>query len=64
MIVFPHTPYYPDLVLADIFYFQKLKFPLKGQKFSTINEIKKNVLTELRVTIETAFNSGIVVCES
>ena len=31
------TPYSPDLVPCDFWLFLKLKSPLKGQKFQTIN---------------------------
>ena len=55
MTVLPHPPYSPDLAPADFIFFSKLKSPLKGQRFSTIDEIKENSLTELRAIPETAF---------
>ena len=35
-------PYSPDLVPCDFWLFQKLKSPLKGKRFQTINEIQEN----------------------
>ena len=32
-------PYSPDLVLCDFWHFRKLKSPLKGKRFQTINEV-------------------------
>ena len=55
MTVLPRPPYSLDLAPADFFFFPKLKSPLKGQRFSTIDEIKENSLTELRAIPETAF---------
>jgi hypothetical protein len=55
MTVLTHLPYSPDLAPADFLLFPKLKYPLKGQRFSTVDEIKENSLTELRAIPETAF---------
>lgn len=44
MTVISHSPYFPDLTApADSYWFLKLK----GQRFTTINEIKENLLIEL-----------------
>ena len=37
-------PYSPDLALADFLLFLKLKTPLKGKRFVTIEEIKEKEL--------------------
>ena len=43
-------PYNPDLVPCDFWLFPKLKSPLKGKKFDTIDEIQEN-MTELLMAI-------------
>ena len=37
----PQQPYSTDLALADIFLLPKLKTPMKGKRFATIEEIKE-----------------------
>ncbi|XP_025153781.1 putative uncharacterized protein FLJ37770 [Harpegnathos saltator] len=39
-VVMPQPPYSPDMAPCDFFRFPKLKRTLKGQRFSTIDEIK------------------------
>ena len=41
----PH--YSPDLVPWDFWLFPKLKSPLKGKRFQTINEIQENTMRQL-----------------
>ena len=41
----PH--YSPDLVPWDLWLFPKLKSPLKGKRFQTINEIQENMMEQL-----------------
>jgi hypothetical protein len=43
----PQPPYSPDLASADFFLFLKLKSTFKGRRFQTIQEINKNLQTEL-----------------
>jgi hypothetical protein len=45
----PQPPYLPDLALADIFLFPKLKSTLKGQRFQMIQKITENFHMELCV---------------
>ena len=40
-------PYSPDLVPCNFWLFQKLKSPLKGKRFQTINEIQENMMGQL-----------------
>ena len=40
-------PYSPDLVPCDFWLFLKLKPPLKGKRFQTINEIQENTTGQL-----------------
>ena len=42
-------PYSPDLVPYDFWLFPKLKSPLKGKRFQTINEIQENTARQLMV---------------
>ena len=43
------THYSPDLVPYDFWLFLKLKSPLKGKKFQTIDEIQENTMGQLMV---------------
>ena len=43
------TPYSPDLTPCDFWFFRKLKSPLKGKRFQTINEIWENTREQLMV---------------
>ncbi|XP_014478529.1 PREDICTED: uncharacterized protein LOC106746438 [Dinoponera quadriceps] len=51
----PQPPYSPDLAPCDFFLFPKLKRPMKGRRFATIEEIKAASLEELKVTSITLF---------
>ena len=42
-------PYRPYLVPCDFWLFPKLKSPLKGKKFQTIDEIEENTMGQLMV---------------
>ncbi|XP_014480045.1 PREDICTED: uncharacterized protein LOC106747216 [Dinoponera quadriceps] len=42
-------PYSPDLAACDFFLFSKLKMPMKGRRFVTIEKIKAASLEELKV---------------
>ena len=46
--VMPQPPYSPDLAPSDLFLFPELKKPMKGHRFSTIEEIKTASLKELK----------------
>ena len=43
------SPYSPDLVPCDFWLFPKLKSPLKGKRFYTIDEIQENAMGQLMV---------------
>ena len=49
----PQPPYFPDLALADIFLLAKLKSPLKGRRFQTVEEIEENLIWDLRTSRKT-----------
>ena len=44
------SPYSPDLTLCDFWLFPKLKLPLKGKRFQTIDEIQENTTGQLMAT--------------
>ena len=48
-------PYNPDLVPCDFWLFPKLKSPLKGKRFETIDEIQENTTGQLMVTGRTVW---------
>jgi len=56
--VVPHPPYSPDLAPANFFLFPKLKTTLKRRHFQTTEEIQVNVIRELRVIAESAFQEA------
>ena len=41
------SPYSPDLVPCDFWLFPKLKSPLKGKRFQTVDEIQENMTGQL-----------------
>ena len=43
-------PYSPDVAACDFWLFPKLKSPLKGRRFQTVNEIWENMTGQLMVT--------------
>ena len=47
--------YLPDMAPADFFLFLKLKLPLRGTRFQSIEYIKKNSRRELKSIPENAF---------
>ena len=47
--IMPQPPYSPDLPPADFFLFPKLKTPLKGKRFATIEEIREKSKQKLLV---------------
>jgi len=54
-IIMPQPPYSPDLAPCDFFLFPKLKRPMKGRRFATIEEIKAASLEELKAIPKSAF---------
>ncbi|GFQ67266.1 hypothetical protein TNCT_133661 [Trichonephila clavata] len=44
-----HPPYSPDLVPADFFLFPRLKWALKGHRFSNTSDIQAAVTKELNI---------------
>lgn len=48
-------PYSPDMAPSDFFLFPKLKLPLRGTRFQSIEDIKQNSLQELKLIPKNAF---------
>ena len=53
------VPYSQDLVPCDFRIFPKLKSPLKGKRFQTVNEIKENTTGHLMVTGRTVWGPKV-----
>ena len=49
------SPYSPDLVPCDFWLFPKLKSPMKGKTFQTINKIQENMTRQLMGTGRTVW---------
>lgn len=54
-VIMPQPPYSPDLAPCDFFLFPKLKRPMKGKRFATIDEIKSESKNELMAIPKSAF---------
>lgn len=54
-VIMPQPPYSPDLAPCDFFLFPKLKKPMKGRRFATIEEIKTASLEELKAIPKIAY---------
>ena len=54
-VIMPPSPYSPDLAPCDFFQFPKLKRPMKGRRFATIEEIKTESLRELKDIPQSAY---------
>lgn len=55
--IVPQPPYSPDLAPCDFWLFPKLKRPLRGHRFDTIEEIKTESLRALKAIPEIDFNN-------
>lgn len=53
--IIEQPPYSPDMAPADFFLFPKLKLPLRGTRFQSIEDIKENSRRELKSISENAF---------
>ena len=52
-------PYSPDLTSCNFWLFPKLKSPLKGKRFQTIDEIQENIMGQLMVIERTVWGSKV-----
>ena len=55
-VIISQPPYSPDQASADFFLFSKLKTPMKGKCFATIEEIKEKSKQELLAIPKSAFH--------
>ena len=53
--IIKQPPYSPNMAPADFFLFPKLKLPLRGTRFQSIECIKENSRRELKSITENAF---------
>ena len=53
------SPYCPDLAPCDFWLFPKLKLPLKGKRFQTVNEIQKSTTEQLMATGRTVWGPKV-----
>lgn len=51
----PQAPYSPDMAPCDFFLFSRLKLPLRGKRFETIEAIKENSQKELKAIPKSAY---------
>lgn len=51
------APYSPDMAPCDFFLFPRLKLPLRGTRFETIEAIKENSLRELKAIPSAAYKT-------
>ncbi|CAK9827766.1 Mariner Mos1 transposase [Anthophora retusa] len=51
----PQAPYSPDMAPCDFFLFPRLKLPLRGKHFETIEAIKENSQKELKAIPKSAY---------
>ncbi|UYV70896.1 hypothetical protein LAZ67_8001037 [Cordylochernes scorpioides] len=54
-LMMPQPPYSPDLVPCDFFLFPKLKRPMKGRRYATLDEIKTASKEELKKILKNDF---------
>ncbi|UYV64164.1 hypothetical protein LAZ67_2006834 [Cordylochernes scorpioides] len=54
-LMMPQPPYSPDLAPCDFFLFPKLKRPMKGQRYATLDEIKTASKEELKEILKIDF---------
>ncbi|CAK9823967.1 Histone-lysine N-methyltransferase SETMAR [Anthophora retusa] len=55
----PHPPYSPDLAPCDFYFFPLLKRDLKGNHYTTDNEVKAAVESWIREKLEEFFSDGM-----
>ncbi|UYV81550.1 hypothetical protein LAZ67_20001513 [Cordylochernes scorpioides] len=54
-LMMPQPPYSPDLAPCDFFLFPKLKRPMKGRRYTTLDEIKTASKEELKKILKMIF---------
>ena len=59
--VLSHAPYSPDMIPPDFDLFPKLKEPMRGRPFSSLEEISTNVTQAIRHMNEIGFLDEIIM---
>ena len=59
-VIMPQPPCTPDLAHVDLFLFIKLKTPMKGKHFATIEEIQEKSKQELLTITKERFHKYII----
>lgn len=59
--IVPQPPYSPDLAPCDFWLFAKLKRPLRGHRFESIEEIQAESKKELKAIPEIEFNKVLMI---
>ncbi|UYV79154.1 hypothetical protein LAZ67_17001276 [Cordylochernes scorpioides] len=54
-LMMPQPPYSPDMATCDFFLFPKLKRPMKGRRYATLDEIKTASKEELKKILKNDF---------
>ena len=55
-VIMPQPPFSPDLAPCDFFLFPRLKRPMEGRRFATIEEIKTESLRDLKDIPKSAYH--------
>ena len=63
MHIVPQPPYSPDLAPCDFWLFSKLKRPLQGHRFDTIEELQAESKKALKAIPEIEFNKYFDDCK-
>jgi hypothetical protein len=58
MVIVPHPPYSPDLAPCDFASFPELKMKLKGRRFETVSDIRRESQAVLDSIKENDFHSA------
>ncbi|UYV60688.1 hypothetical protein LAZ67_1001909 [Cordylochernes scorpioides] len=63
-LLMPQPPYSPDLAPCDFFLFPKLKRPMKGRRYATLDEIKTASKEELKKILKNDFLKCFEDCKN
>jgi hypothetical protein len=61
MVIIPHPPYPPDLAPCDFSFFPKLKTKLKGRRFETVSDNKRELQAVFDILKENYFHGAFEV---
>lgn len=61
---FPHHPYSPDLAPPDLFHFPRLKRDFNGNRYSSVDNVKKVITASLKRLPENELQTAFVHWES